>query len=131
MRLHRDKKAKLSMFTSVAPSFSGEFESLNNFGRIIRDFSGKIIKITEFKDATEKEREIKEVNPGIYMFDTKWLWENIGKIKNKNAQGEYYLTDIVEVAIQTGVPVESLQVNPNEVFGINTIEQLRQAEALL
>jgi bifunctional UDP-N-acetylglucosamine pyrophosphorylase/glucosamine-1-phosphate N-acetyltransferase len=65
------------------------------------------------------------------MFNTKWLWENIRQIKNQNAQGEYYLTDIVEVAIRQGVNINFLPIEPKEVIGINSKEELEIAEKIL
>ncbi len=120
----------MSMFTSVVNNFA-EHPSLNSFGRIIRDVHGNIIKITEYKDASVEERKIREVNPGIYMFNSKWLWEHIFNIQNKNAQGEYYLTDMVEVAISSGENIQTLRINPAEVLGINSPEELKAAEMLL
>jgi bifunctional UDP-N-acetylglucosamine pyrophosphorylase/glucosamine-1-phosphate N-acetyltransferase len=130
MRLHHEQKSNLSMFTSVVNNFE-KHASLNGFGRIIRDVYGNIIKITEYKDASGEERKIREVNPGIYMFNSKWLWDNIAKISDKNAQREYYLTDIVEVAIARGENIYSLNINPSEVAGINSPEELVAAELLL
>ena len=72
-----------------------------------------------------------ELNPGIYMFNTNWLWEHIKNIQNKNAQGEHYLTDIVEVAISHGQQVESLAIDPKEVIGVNSREDLKFAESLI
>lgn len=131
IRLHHDKKANLSMFTATVPNFEGQYENLSRFGRIIRNFKKEIIKITEFKDASDSEKQIKEVNPGIYMFKAEWLWENIKKIKNKNAQKEYYLTDIVEIAIQAKEPIYSLDIPPREVMGINSAEDLKRAEEMV
>lgn len=131
MRMHHKKESLISMFTASVPDFGGKYKSLEHFGRIIRNFKGDIIKITEFKDANESEKKIREVNPGIYMFNTKWLWNNIKCIKNKNAQGEYYLTDIVEVAIKQGIIVNSLSVDPREVLGVNNKEDFELAESLL
>ena len=130
MRLHHSKSAIISMFTTTIPSFEGKFSNLKHYGRIIRNFAGKITKITEFKDASEKEKEIKELNPGIYMFNSAWLWDNIKKIKNKNAQGEYYLTDIIELAMQQGIEVNTLAINPQEVVGINSKLELETAEKI-
>lgn len=127
LRLHNDKQAVMSMFTSEVENFA-DFPSLHRYGRIIRDVHNNIIKITEYKDATESERTIREVNPGMYMFRTEWLWKNIGKLKNMNAQEEYYLTDMVEVALAEGQYVESLAIHPAEVVGINTPEELVLAE---
>ncbi len=130
MHLHHDKQSILTMFTVVSPDFEGAYEALNGYGRIIRDGKNQVIKITEFKDATEKERQIKEVNPGIYMFNTGWLWSNIEKVKNNNAQNEFYLTDMIELAISQNVPVATLNIDVKEVVGVNTKEQLTQAELL-
>lgn len=131
IRLHHDSQTELSMFTATVPNFDGEFASLSYYGRIIRNFQNEIIKITEYKDASEKEKQIKELNPGIYMFKSEWLWENIKKVKNKNAQKEYYLTDIVEVAIAQKIPICALAIAPREVMGINSREDLITAERLL
>lgn len=131
IRLHHDQEANLSMFTAIVPNFEGQYENLSRFGRIIRNFKKEIIKITEFKDASESEKQIKEVNPGIYMFKGEWLWENIKKIKNKNTAGEYYLTDIVEIAIAQKLPIYSLDIPPREVIGINSLDDLKRAEEMV
>lgn len=129
--LHLKAKSKISMFTASVPDFDNHFSSLKGFGRIIRGDRGRIVKITEFKDASEREKLIREVNPGVYMFDTEWFWRNINQIKNNNAQGEYYLTDIIEVAIKHGEEIQSAPINPDEVLGVNTQEELNLAESLL
>lgn len=131
IRLHHDRNANISMFTAKVPNFAGEYASFNAFGRIVRNFKKEIIKITEFKDASESEKQIKEVNPGIYMFNAKWLWANIKKIKNKNEAHEYYLTDIVEIAIAQKETIYSLPITPKEVMGINSMEDLERAEKML
>ncbi len=129
MRLHHEQQASISMLTTTVNDFS-QFPSHYHYGRIIRDTHGNIIKITEFKDASPEERNIREVNPGIYMFNTEWLFAHIHSMQNKNTQSEYYLTDIVEIAIADGQRIESLAINPREVVGINSPEELKQAEAV-
>lgn len=131
MRLHQDKKANISMVTSVAPNFDGVYEPLRQFGRIVRDTNKKIIKIIEYKDASVGQKKIKELNSGIYMFNSVWLWQHGPSIKNKNAQNEYYLTDIVEVAIFQGEHIKSLPIDPKEVIGVNSREDLKLAERFL
>jgi bifunctional UDP-N-acetylglucosamine pyrophosphorylase/glucosamine-1-phosphate N-acetyltransferase len=130
IKLHRDSQATVSMLTTKPDDFSGKLASLYSYGRIIRDAAGNVVKITELKDASEEEKKITEVNPGIYMFKTDWLWDNLTKIKNQNAQGEYYLTDIVEVAIAQGQTIHSLPVDPKEVIGVNSQEDLERAESI-
>ncbi len=129
--LHSSTHAKLSMFTTKVPSFEGPYEAMQHYGRIIRSESGDIVKITEFKDALPEEQKIREVNPGIYMFNTEWLWQHMTAITNNNAQHEYYLTDIIEVAMRTGEDIYSLEITPEEVFGINTKEHLARAHELV
>jgi bifunctional N-acetylglucosamine-1-phosphate-uridyltransferase/glucosamine-1-phosphate-acetyltransferase GlmU-like protein len=131
MDLHRANQAKVSIFTTIAPNFEGRNESMNHYGRIIRNAAGDIVKITEFKDATPNEQALREVNPGIYMFNTSWLWQHMDAITSDNSQHEYYLTDIIEVAIRTGEKIYSLEIGPDEVFGINTKEHLEHAHDLL
>ena len=131
MRLHHRTQANISMFTATVPNFEGAYKPLAQFGRVVRNSEGAIEKIIEFKDATEEEKQIKEINPGIYMFNSQWLWQNAPKIKNDNAQAEYYLTDIVEVAIAHGETVQALPIDPKEVIGVNSPEDLKLAEQLI
>ena len=128
LRLHQAKRANISMFTTVVSNYKGLNKSFEHFGRIVRGSNKKITKIIEYKDASLGQRKIKELNTGIYMFNAAWLWQHAAKIKNQNAQDEYYLTDIVEVAILQGEKVESLNIEAKEVIGINSPEDLKLAE---
>lgn len=130
MKMHRGSSANVSMFTTTVPNFEGEFKSFFSAGRIIRNEASDVVKIVEVKDASDAQKQITEVNPGVYMFNTNWLWQHIEKIQTNNAQEEYYLTDIVELAIAHGQKVYSLPINPQEVIGINSKEDLEQAENL-
>lgn len=131
MRLHHKKESVLSMFTTKVPNFEGLYKGMEHYGRVIRSFDGKIGKITEFKDASSHEREFKELNPGIYMFNTEWLWKSIKLVKNKNVQHEYYLTDLIEIAIKQGININSMPIPPKEVIGINSVEDLKLAEEIV
>ncbi|MBI2607583.1 MAG: NTP transferase domain-containing protein [Candidatus Doudnabacteria bacterium] len=131
MKLHEQSRPVVSMFTTTVDSFEGQWQSLQGFGRIIRNDKNEISSIREFKDASENERMIKEVNPGIYIFKADWLWQNIDKIQNNNAQKEYYLTDLIQLASEQGLVIKSVQIDPREVFGINTKEQLVLARQLV
>ncbi len=131
IQLHEHTKADMSMFTTIVPSFTKRFAFALGYGRIMRDQFGAIIQIKEYKDATLAERKIREVNPGIYIFRTDWLWSHIDQIGQSNAQGEYYLTDIVEVAIVEGAVIQSLPLGIKESMGVNTVDQLANAERML
>ena len=100
------------------------------YGRIVREH-GKVVRIVEHKDATEDEREIREVNTGVLAAPTARLAEWLGKLKNHNAQGEYYLTDIIAMAVAEGMQV--LASHPGdewEVLGVNSKSQLAELERL-
>jgi len=102
------------------------------FGRILRDKEGKVIGIREQKDCSEEELEIKESNPGFYIVDSNWLWENLKNLKTQNTQGEYYLTDIIEMAKEQGKKIVATPVSEEkEALGINTPEQLKEAEEVI
>jgi bifunctional UDP-N-acetylglucosamine pyrophosphorylase / glucosamine-1-phosphate N-acetyltransferase len=131
MHVHDSQQAVISMFTAFVPNFEKEYANFLHFGRIIRNEFKEIVKIQEYADAAEEQRAIREINPGIYLFQSQWLWDNIDKIDDSNAQQEFYLTDIVEIAITEGHTIHSFAVNPKEILGINTIEQLKLAEKLL
>ncbi len=99
------------------------------YGRIIRDDKEKITAIVEEKDASEDQRKICEVNTGFMVVNGKKLKEWVNALKNENKQNEYYLTDIVELAVKDGVNVTSVIADsPIEVQGINTRSQLCEAE---
>jgi len=100
-------------------------------GRIIRDDRGQIVRIVEQKDATEAERAIKEINSGIMVIPTRPLKQWLAALSNNNAQGEYYLTDIVAAAVRDGVPVVSAQPGAQwEVAGVNSKVQLAELERI-
>lgn len=101
-------------------------------GRIIKDDDGNVLEIVEQKDCNEEQLKIRECNCGFYIFKADWFWANIDKLKQNNAQGEYYLTDMVGIAGSQGEKVLSLKVeDEREPFGINTPEQLEQAKNVL
>lgn len=131
IKLHLHGGAKMTMLTALAKNYKGKNISLEHYGRIIRAPLGGIAGIVEFKDAANVQRKLKEVNPGIYMFNTKWLWENLKKIENRNKQKEYYLTDIVQIALSQGEKVNSILADAKEVLGINSMEDLQIAEKIL
>lgn len=104
----------------------------NGYGRIVRDKKGKFLRIVEQKDASPEELEIGEINSGIYVVDVAVLFPALTSISNTNAQGEYYLTDIIGVLTDGNLPVNAWK-SPNhaEVQGVNTAQQLLDAENLL
>ena len=105
-------------------------EDPTGYGRIVRDARGKVRRIVEQKDATARERKIREGNTGVMAVPVKWLRRWLGKLKNSNAQGEYYLTDIIAMAVRDKVAIAPL-VSPTmaEVLGINDKLQLAEVEA--
>lgn len=99
------------------------------YGRIVRDAEGDVQSIVEEKDATPEQREITEVNTGILLAPTKQLRDWLAKLRNSNVQGEYYLTDIVSMAVQQGLPVHTAQPGHEwEIHGINSKAQLAVLE---
>lgn len=102
------------------------------FGRIIRDQNDEIIGIVEQKDCNEEQLKIKECNPGFYIFNAAWFWENVNKIEANNTQKEFYLTDIIAIAKEQGKKIIATPVSEeNEAHGINTPEQLKKAELII
>lgn len=122
-----DSEGLVSMLTAQVEDFEGWQKLFYHWGRIVRD-SGSIKRVVEFKDSSEEEKSITEINPGMYAFDLDWLKENIDKISDDNAQQEYYLTDLIGLACSQDVPVLSVSSDPKEVIGINSREELDIAE---
>ncbi|MDS1315264.1 bifunctional UDP-N-acetylglucosamine diphosphorylase/glucosamine-1-phosphate N-acetyltransferase GlmU [Aliarcobacter butzleri] len=106
-----------------------ELESADGYGRVIIE-NGNVKKIVEQKDASEDELKITTANAGIYQFETKFLLENLPKLDNNNAQKEYYITDLVEMAISQGKVLKPLVVNEENFKGVNSKVELADAEVI-
>ncbi len=106
-----------------------ELESADGYGRVIIE-NGNVKKIVEQKDATEAELAITTANAGIYQFETKFLLENLPKLNNSNAQKEYYITDLIEMAIEQGKVLKPLVVNEENFKGVNSKVELADAEVI-
>ncbi len=129
---HTSKNATITLGTVQLPDFNEWRSGMLHFGRIVRSEDGKVEKIVEYKDATEEEENITEVNPAIYAFDAAWLWQNIEKLKNENAQQEYYLTDLIHAAFEDNQLVLAVPVaNMLEGLQPNTKEELAVLEGLI
>jgi len=129
---HKNNKAVITLGTIMLPDFKDWRAGLINFGRIIRDENNKVVGIVEYKDANSKEKEIKEVNPAFYAFDSVWLWNNIDKLKNENTNGEYYLTSLIKLAKDQGESIEAIPVkNIIEGFQPNSKAELEILEGIL
>lgn len=99
-------------------------------GRIIRDKSGRILRIVEEKNTTAKEKEIKEINTGFYCFDREFLVKYIDQIQKNPVTGEYYLTDMVEIALKNGQKVEALFIQDDSIWhGVSNRSDLAKAQA--
>jgi len=95
-------------------------EDPTGLGRIVRDESGKVARIVEEKNATDQERQIKEINTGFYCFDKQFLIDHIADIQKNPLSGEYYLTDMVEIALSNGKKVEAFLVEDDSIWhGVN------------
>lgn len=106
-----------------------KLDNPTGYGRIVRE-AGKVCSIVEEKDATEEQRSIKEVNTGIMVLPTRYLDKWLSELGNQNAQGEYYLTDVIARAVKEGVTVNTaLALTPEEVEGVNNKVQLANLES--
>jgi bifunctional UDP-N-acetylglucosamine pyrophosphorylase/glucosamine-1-phosphate N-acetyltransferase len=102
------------------------------FGRIRRDAAGAFRGIVEEKDATPAERALREVNVGVYVFEQGALLARLPRLRNENAQGEFYLTDVLGMLLADGERVASVTLaDEREAIGINTLEHLSEARAVL
>lgn len=114
----------------AATVITAEIDNPYGYGRIVRE-NGEIVKIVEEKDANDDEREIKEINSGMYFFDIKKLAAALKKITNNNAQGEYYITDVVEIMLSEGEKVGAYMTELEQILGVNDKLQLSQVGKIL
>jgi bifunctional UDP-N-acetylglucosamine pyrophosphorylase/glucosamine-1-phosphate N-acetyltransferase len=121
---HESSKAKITFTTTEIPDFLDWRKYFIPLGRILRE-NEEVVGIREYKDASEEEKEIKEINTACcYVFDAKWLWENIPKIKNNNAKNEFYITDLFYIASEEKENIETVKMSPEESMGANSKEDL-------
>jgi len=118
---------------AAATVLTADMDDPTGYGRVIRlNDSDTVLKIVEQKDASAKELLVREINSGIYVFNARILFEALAEITTDNAQNEYYLTDVFSICFQSGKRVCAFKTdNPNEIIGINTPEQLKEAERLM
>lgn len=125
LKEHTQREAKATILTAVAEDPTG-------YGRIIRSQNGAVQKIVEHKDASEEERFVTEINTGTYCFDNEALFRAIDQVSNDNAQGEYYLPDVIEILKNEGETVAAYQTgNFQETLGVNDRVALSQAEQFM
>ncbi|MDD2366578.1 MAG: bifunctional UDP-N-acetylglucosamine diphosphorylase/glucosamine-1-phosphate N-acetyltransferase GlmU [Desulfuromonadaceae bacterium] len=122
---HHDSGAAVTVLTALMDDPYG-------YGRVVRDSSGMVCRIVEQKDASIEEQEIREINSGIYCMDSLFLFDNIRAIGSNNAQGEYYLTDLLSIAVSKGLTCIAMPASdPDEIMGVNDRVQLAEADCLL
>ncbi|MGH8872545.1 MAG: bifunctional UDP-N-acetylglucosamine diphosphorylase/glucosamine-1-phosphate N-acetyltransferase GlmU [Acidimicrobiia bacterium] len=107
------------------------FDDPTGYGRVIRDDHGLVVGIVEEKDCDDAQRAIHEINAGAYAFRANDLIDALGGVTNQNAQGEYYLTDVIGILVGRGERLEPVEATPEEVVGINSQDQLSEARRLL
>jgi bifunctional UDP-N-acetylglucosamine pyrophosphorylase/glucosamine-1-phosphate N-acetyltransferase len=118
----RSSRADLSLLTA-------QLDNPKGYGRILRNAQGAIAGIVEEKDATSEQRQISEINTGVYVVSSPFLFEALAAVKNHNQQKEYYLTDIVAIALRQKKKVEAVHVDDvRETLGINSREDLAKME---
>lgn len=123
---HRQSGADCTVLTAVAPNAG------LHYGRIIRD-NGRFVDIVEHKDCTTEQLKVDELNVGIYVFQTALLFKMLEQLKTDNVQGEYYLTDVPRLLLAEGTgKVDTYTIyNSNEVYGVNTPEEMAFCEGIL
>lgn len=121
---HKESGAVTTILTSI-------YENPFGYGRIVKD-GDNVIAIVEEKDATEDQRKIKEVNAGVYCFESKELLDALSKITNNNKNGEYYLTDVIGINVAQGKKVKTyILEDKNEILGINSKVELEKANKIM
>ncbi|MHB8057352.1 MAG: bifunctional UDP-N-acetylglucosamine diphosphorylase/glucosamine-1-phosphate N-acetyltransferase GlmU [Desulfuromonadaceae bacterium] len=125
LAFHRDNSAAVTVLTAVMEDPCG-------YGRVVRDPSGRVTRIVEQKDADPEEQEIREINSGIYCMDSDFLFNNIKGLGNNNTQQEYYLTDLLAIAVRKELTCLAVQAaDADEIMGVNDRIQLAAADRVL
>lgn len=121
---HTSHQAVVTVMTTI-------LDNPGSYGRVVKEADGRVLRIVEAKDATAAELTIGEINTGIYCVDSLFLFDAVGRLDNRNAQKEYYLTDIMEIACNRKLTAMAFVADdPMEVMGINTTEDLEKASRI-
>ncbi len=124
LAMHRDEGASASVLTMLPDDPTG-------YGRLVRDENGAVRAIVEHRDADDETLAIGEVNSSVYCFDARALFDALGRLRPDNDQAEYYLTDVIRLMVDDGLPVRAMpSEDADEVMGINTRVQLALAERI-
>lgn len=127
---HVEENNELTLVTAEVDDYENWRSIFRDFGRVVRH-NGRVVRIVEKKDASIEELMIREVNTAFFCFNANWLWENLKKLNNDNVQKEYYLTDLVKIAFESGARLSACKVDAKEALGINTKENLEVAEKII
>ena len=123
--LHVSSRATITMLTLVSDDSMA-------FGRVLRDANNHVLGVVEERDATPEQLAIRELNCGVYCFDADWLWDHVTQLKPMGKNNEYYLTDLVAMAVKENRALEAVVLHDaSEMLGINTRVQLAQAEKIM
>lgn len=124
IQYHLENNFKATILTSV-------IDDPAEYGRIIRNTEGSVEKIVEFKDCNQEEKKVNEINSGMYCFNITSLLNSLEKLNNNNAQGEYYLTDVISILKNEGEKVGAIDTDFEETLGVNSRVQLSQVEEIM
>ncbi len=125
LKFHKDKNSDITVMSAI-------FDNPTNYGRIIRNSDNSVNSIVEEKDATETQKAVKEINAGIYCINWGKVQAAFSELKNNNAQGEYYLTDIIKWGNEKNLSVNAYILPDNtEIYGINSRANLAEASKIL
>lgn len=122
--LYREKAPALCFLTT-------EVDNPTGLGRIVRDRQNKVTGIVEEKSADDRQKKIREINPACYLFQLKFLKKFLPKIRKNPGKGEYYLTDLIGLAVENNEPLETFKDNNLKWRGVNTVDELKEAEKIL
>ena len=125
VQAHKAKKSDITVMSAV-------FENPANYGRIIRNSNGSLNSIIEEKDADDEQKKVKEINAGVYCLNWEKIKQAFSELKSNNAQGEYYLTDIIKWGNEHNLTVNAFTLKNNEeIYGINSKANLAEASKLM
>jgi bifunctional UDP-N-acetylglucosamine pyrophosphorylase/glucosamine-1-phosphate N-acetyltransferase len=128
---HDKAKATITLATATVKDFNDWRKVFVSFGRVMRDPSGEVEGIREYKNTNEIEQNILEINPGFYCVDKAWLTQALEQVERNAITNEFYLTDIVSLALDEEKKIETVSITAEEALGINSQGDAAQAESLL